>query len=240
MAHQCSLCEKFIHTLGSVKLNILRVWEWGIWWECRFTNPGFIWHFHCVVTEDFTILGPHTSVCIPDPSLSTHLVFAYFVAPFQCFRWYLFHATQRGQTLLPSYYTLLTCYCRFTHCNWFNLWWPVLDPHLHLHWWTCYHCHLEERWGRDNSQCYPPQTKRLVDAVNGTYQTVLTIDPKVGLSDIVGTYTCTVKNVRGKSSQTVDILPGEIWSHVYTLLLFSVHIVHTTSYCSHLYCLQVD
>ena len=61
--------------------------------ECRFTNPGFLWHFHRVVTQDFTILGPHTSVCIPDPSSSIRLVFAYFIAPFQCFWCYPFHAT---------------------------------------------------------------------------------------------------------------------------------------------------
>ena len=53
------------------------------------------------------------------------------------------------------------------------------------------------------------QTKRVVDAVNGTYQTVLTFDQTVGWTDIVGTYTCTVKNVRGESSETVDIPPGE-------------------------------
>ena len=52
------------------------------------------------------------------------------------------------------------------------------------------------------------QTKRLVDAVNGTYQTVLTINSSVGQSDIVGTYNCTVENVRGESSQTV-VVPGE-------------------------------
>ena len=51
------------------------------------------------------------------------------------------------------------------------------------------------------------QTKRLIDAVNGTYQTVLTIDPSVDQSGIVGTYSCTVKNDRGKSSKTVDV-PG--------------------------------
>ena len=56
------------------------------------------------------------------------------------------------------------------------------------------------------------QTKRLVDPVNGTYQTVLTIDPSVGWSDIVGTYNCTVENDRGKSSEMVDILPGETCS----------------------------
>ena len=54
------------------------------------------------------------------------------------------------------------------------------------------------------------QIKRVVHAVNGTYQTVLTIDPTVGWSNIVGTYTCTVENDRGESSETVDIPPGEI------------------------------
>ena len=53
------------------------------------------------------------------------------------------------------------------------------------------------------------QTKRLVDPVAGTYQTVLTIDPSVGWSDIVGTYNCTVENVRGESSETVVVPPGE-------------------------------
>ena len=48
------------------------------------------------------------------------------------------------------------------------------------------------------------QTKRLVDAVNGTYQTVLTIDQSVG--QIVGTYNCTVENDRGVSSETVVVL----------------------------------
>ena len=46
------------------------------------------------------------------------------------------------------------------------------------------------------------QTKRVVDPVSGTYQTVLTIDPSVGQSDIVGTYNCTVENTRGGSSMT--------------------------------------
>ena len=55
------------------------------------------------------------------------------------------------------------------------------------------------------------QTKRLVDPVNGTYQTVLTIDPSVGWSDIVGIYNCTVENARGESSETV-IVPGEIYT----------------------------
>ena len=56
------------------------------------------------------------------------------------------------------------------------------------------------------------QTKRIVDPVNGTYQTILTFDPTVGWSDIVGIYNCTVENVRGESSQTVDIPPGETCS----------------------------
>ena len=51
------------------------------------------------------------------------------------------------------------------------------------------------------------QTKRVVDAVEGTYQTVLTINSSVDHSDIVGTYNCTVENVRGESSKTV-VVPG--------------------------------
>ena len=52
------------------------------------------------------------------------------------------------------------------------------------------------------------QTKSLVDSVNGTYQTVLTIDPSLDLSSIEGTYSCTVENDRGNSSETV-VVPGE-------------------------------
>ena len=52
------------------------------------------------------------------------------------------------------------------------------------------------------------QTKRLVDPVNGTYETILIIDPLVSLSNIVGTYNCTVENDRGESSETV-VVPGE-------------------------------
>ena len=40
------------------------------------------------------------------------------------------------------------------------------------------------------------QTKSLVHPEKGTYQTVLTIDPSVGQQGIVGTYNCTVENVR--------------------------------------------
>ena len=46
------------------------------------------------------------------------------------------------------------------------------------------------------------QTTNIVNLVAGTYQTVLTIDPSVGQSDIVGTYNCTVENARGMSSMT--------------------------------------
>ena len=52
------------------------------------------------------------------------------------------------------------------------------------------------------------QTKKLVDHVNGIYQTVLTIDPSFDQSSIVGTYSCTVENDRGNSSETV-VVPGE-------------------------------
>ena len=52
------------------------------------------------------------------------------------------------------------------------------------------------------------QSKNLIDSESGTYQTVLTIDPSVDCSDIVGTYNCTVENDRGESSETV-VVPGE-------------------------------
>ena len=51
----------------------------------------------------------------------------------------------------------------------------------------------------------PNATKRVVDPVAGTYQTVLTIDPSVGQSDIVGAYNCTVENARGRSLGIVFI-----------------------------------
>ena len=55
------------------------------------------------------------------------------------------------------------------------------------------------------------QTKRLVDPEMGTYQTVLTINSLVGWSDLVGMYNCTVKNVRGESSES-EVVPGEACS----------------------------
>ena len=49
------------------------------------------------------------------------------------------------------------------------------------------------------------QTKRVVDPVMGTYQTVLTIASSVSQSDTVGTYSCTVENARGETSRIVVI-----------------------------------
>ena len=46
------------------------------------------------------------------------------------------------------------------------------------------------------------QTQILTDNTTATYQTVLTIDPLVG---IAGTYNCTVENVRGRSLVTVVV-----------------------------------
>ena len=57
------------------------------------------------------------------------------------------------------------------------------------------------------------QTKRIIDPVNGTYQTVLTIDPSLDLRNIVGTYSCTVENDRGESSEIV-VVPGELHSRL--------------------------
>ena len=54
------------------------------------------------------------------------------------------------------------------------------------------------------------QTKRVVDPVEGTYQTVLTIASSV-VCDIVGTYNCSVENARGISSTTLVIsVNGEL------------------------------
>ena len=53
------------------------------------------------------------------------------------------------------------------------------------------------------------QTKRVVDLVTSTYQTVLTIDSSVCESGIVGTYSCTVENARRRSSMMVVISNGE-------------------------------
>ena len=51
------------------------------------------------------------------------------------------------------------------------------------------------------------QTKRLVDPVNGIYQTVLTIDSSVGQTALTY-YSCTVENARGESSETVVVKGG--------------------------------
>ena len=63
------------------------------------------------------------------------------------------------------------------------------------------------------------QTKRVVNPVASTYQTVLTIDSSVDQSDIPGLYYCTVENVRGSSSVAV-VIPGngELIPYVHTLL----------------------
>ena len=76
------------------------------------------------------------------------------------------------------------------------------------------------------------QTKRVVDPVNSIYQTVLTIDPSVSWSSIVGTYNCTVVNARGQFSETV-VLPGEICtsycSGIYHLCIY----MHVDAYLHH-------
>jgi len=48
------------------------------------------------------------------------------------------------------------------------------------------------------------QTQVVTDPVTGTYQTVLTIDQSV--TDIFGTYSCTVGNTRGTSNATGEDL----------------------------------
>ena len=76
-------------------------------------------------------------------------------------------------------------------------------------------------WRRDGAVITPnattyQQTKRVVDPVTGTYQTMLTTDSSVGQSGIVGTYNCTVENARGRSSITVAISSNGEWTYKHT------------------------
>ena len=63
------------------------------------------------------------------------------------------------------------------------------------------------------------QTKRVVDPVEGTYQTVLTIDPSVDQGSIVGTYCCTVENTRGRSSRMIVHGGLTLNEYVYILII---------------------
>ena len=67
------------------------------------------------------------------------------------------------------------------------------------------------------------QTKKVVDPVMGTYQTMLTIDPSVDWGSIVGSYCCTVENVRGRSSMMAVLGELTLKEYVYILLLPSLY-----------------
>ena len=72
------------------------------------------------------------------------------------------------------------------------------------------------------------QTKRVVNTTAGTYQTVLTIDPLVG---IVGTYNCTVENARGESSKLYPIAgSGELMIpyKYYLLRIWDTQLAHSS------------
>ena len=72
------------------------------------------------------------------------------------------------------------------------------------------------------------QTKRVVDPVIGTYQTVLTIDPSVNQSDIVGTYNCTVENARGRSSRMTIVGKLTLYMcHCYVYGMVAIDNMHT-------------
>ena len=45
---------------------------------------------------------------------------------------------------------------RFSQCEQSEIYQSVQNPHLHFRWWTCYQCHLEEKWECDNSEYYLP------------------------------------------------------------------------------------
>ena len=74
------------------------------------------------------------------------------------------------------------------------------------------------------------QTKRVVDPVVGTYQTVLTIDSSVDQSDIVGTYNCTVNNTRGESSKIL-VVTGEDYALNLCSLILHVQSIVMNSLC---------
>ena len=54
------------------------------------------------------------------------------------------------------------------------------------------------------------QTQRVMNTTTSTYQTVLTIDTSMNQNAIMGTFSCTVRNARGRSSRMV-VVTGEIW-----------------------------
>ena len=68
------------------------------------------------------------------------------------------------------------------------------------------------------------QTKRVVDPVASTYQTVLTTDPSVDQGSIVGSYCCTVVNARGRSSMMVIVGELTLKKYLYILLLYPHYI----------------
>ena len=76
------------------------------------------------------------------------------------------------------------------------------------------------------------QTKTVIDNSTSTYQTVLTIDPSVSQSDIVGTYDCTVENARGRSSMVL-VVAGELLYFLYrsgtSILLLCAVLVSITA-----------
>ena len=59
------------------------------------------------------------------------------------------------------------------------------------------------------------QTKIVVNAVAGTYETVLTITESVGQNGFAGLYDCEVGNIRGKSSmQTIIAGNGKLIQYI--------------------------
>ena len=78
-------------------------------------------------------------------------------------------------------------------------------------------------WWKDGIVITPndtyQQTTRRVHLPMDTYQTVLTIDPALDQSDIVGLYVCTVENAmpRGSSVTLVVAGNGELISNIMTM-----------------------
>ena len=61
-------------------------------------------------------------------------------------------------------------------------------------------------------------------ALHPHYQTVLTIDPALDQSHILGWYVCTVENSRGRSSVIVVVADnGELISHMHHFICINYH-----------------
>ena len=98
-----------------------------------------------------TLLKPHDAI----PSETDIIVLGTFTEPVTVICYMLSWVLPPQHANCISYYLLISPY-RFTYCDKCHLQQVIKYPHLHLGWWACYKCYLEEKWHTDNSQWYPP------------------------------------------------------------------------------------